>query len=187
MNDLKLHNLKFSHEMSDKVLSFFDSSSQLDELAKNSIIPHFRLLNPITKETKYLFEIKKIYEYLSKNCISEIEGKKLTVLSFGDKYLPYKESHNLPHELKGVSNDVYNLPLAYIDSPSGVYFLYHEEELVYIGKATNVSGRIVNHLREKLKDFNKVYFIRVDLESLNRVERDLIRKFKPKYNKTFKK
>ena len=65
---------------------------------------------------------------------------------------------------------------------SGIYFLYNNDELVYIGQAFNISKRIMEHLLESRKSFNKVRYNLVPRESLNDVETTLIKALKPKYN-----
>lgn len=67
---------------------------------------------------------------------------------------------------------------------SGVYFLYDDDELVYIGQAYNVSRRIIEHILEGVKKFNRVRYNLVPADSLNEVEFTLIRALRPKYNNT---
>lgn len=64
---------------------------------------------------------------------------------------------------KGVPLDVWHLT---IDLPPvmtvcrGVYLLGKDNELVYIGKAKNVQGRVISHLEDRIaKDFNQVRVI----------------------------
>lgn len=65
---------------------------------------------------------------------------------------------------------------------SGVYFLYNKDELVYIGKAANITRRIIEHIDEGVKKFDKVRYSKVPVDSLNFVESTLINELKPKYN-----
>jgi len=62
---------------------------------------------------------------------------------------------------------------------SGVYFLFHGEELVYVGKTTKGIKRIFQHDN---KIFDGYYFQDVDLGILSLTEKELITKYKPKYN-----
>jgi hypothetical protein len=182
METINLKKLKFSHELTKKVLSFFKNHEELNELAENSILPHYRLVHPITKATSYLFDSDNILEYLISNCITEVSGKELTVLRFGDNYLPSSNTLDIPDELVGIDNKVYNLPMSWVDTPSGIYFLYLDSELVYIGQTQSIAGRVCQHIAINKKLFNKVYYIRVDSSSLDRVEVELINRFRPKYN-----
>lgn len=67
---------------------------------------------------------------------------------------------------------------------SGVYFLYDQDELVYIGKGWNCLLRVAEHTR---KDSNKIFtswkFIHIeDKSEYTSMERDLIQRYRPKYN-----
>lgn len=64
----------------------------------------------------------------------------------------------------------------------GVYFLYNEGELVYIGQTTNVARRILRHIEEGLKDFDAARYTKVPEDSLSIVEATLIKNLRPIYN-----
>lgn len=62
--------------------------------------------------------------------------------------------------------------------PPGVYFLLHEEEIVYIGQSINPGARISQHAKDKI--FDRVLLLpTMDLDT---VEAKYIKKFQPKYN-----
>jgi hypothetical protein len=65
-----------------------------------------------------------------------------------------------------------------------IYFLLDDEELVYIGMSSgNLLGRLNAHISNKT--FNSVYYKSVLTdESLSRIEKQLITKYRPKLNKT---
>ena len=63
-----------------------------------------------------------------------------------------------------------------------VYFLYDNDELVYIGQSNNVYGRIGEHIREKTKTFTDFRIYETD--DYIRLEAFLIAALRPKYNKT---
>lgn len=65
----------------------------------------------------------------------------------------------------------------------GVYFLFLNEQIVYIGQSNNVHQRIQDHISQKEKDFNKVFYQPVppDVDILA-VEKQYILHFRPKYN-----
>lgn len=70
-------------------------------------------------------------------------------------------------------------------SCSGVYFLYENEELVYIGQGWNCLLRVAEHTR---KDSDKIFthwsFLPVPDESERKsLEKELRAKFKPKFNR----
>lgn len=64
----------------------------------------------------------------------------------------------------------------------GVYFLYDIHELVYIGLSADIAKRVIQH--EKTKVFTDYSFVEIgDINEAMLIERTLIDKFKPKYNK----
>lgn len=68
---------------------------------------------------------------------------------------------------------------------SGVYFLFSEEELVYVGEGWNCLLRVAEHTR---RDSNKTFlrwnFMPIDDEQERKtLERDLRRHHRPRYNK----
>lgn len=70
---------------------------------------------------------------------------------------------------------------------NGIYFLFNEENLVYIGKGWNCLLRVAEHTRKESKN-NKIFshwsFIEIpESENLGSIERELIRKYKPMLNK----
>jgi len=74
------------------------------------------------------------------------------------------------------------LDLDKLELRSGIYFLFNNDDLVYIGQASNITRRILEHITEGTKIFNKVRYNIVPCESLNDVETTLIRSLKPCYN-----
>ncbi len=70
----------------------------------------------------------------------------------------------------------------------GIYFLFDGEELVYIGKGWNCLLRVAEHTRkESEKVFTSWSYVRIDDEAeYSALEKVLIRKHAPKYNKTHK-
>lgn len=67
----------------------------------------------------------------------------------------------------------------------GVYFLYKDGVLVYIGKTKNVARRILNHLEAAEKEFDSVRYSKVPEDSLDIVESTLIKNLKPINNIMF--
>ncbi len=71
---------------------------------------------------------------------------------------------------------------------SGIYFLFDGQELVYVGKGWNCLLRVAEHTRKdsdkKFTSWNYMY-IENDREC-NELERELIRTYKPKFNKALK-
>ena len=70
---------------------------------------------------------------------------------------------------------------------SGVYFLFDDDELVYIGKGWNCFLRVAEHTR---KDSDKIFtswnYLCIDnKEKYSSLEKELIQIYKPKYNKIY--
>lgn len=64
---------------------------------------------------------------------------------------------------------------------SGVYFLIFNSEIIYIGKSTNITSRIGSHAKSIVFDSYSV--VQCSGEEMDEMEKVLIHKFKPKYNK----
>jgi len=86
--------------------------------------------------------------------------------------------------------------IQHIPSTSGVYIFSQNGTPIYIGKATNLKARLLSHLRNALTDAKESKIIsnatKLDihqtLSDFNAIllEADLIRKYKPKYNVSWK-
>ena len=66
----------------------------------------------------------------------------------------------------------------------GVYFLFRNEEIVYVGQSRHVPGRIADHVREKRIPFDRVAFLRVPPEKLLETESYYIDLLWPEENRT---
>lgn len=69
----------------------------------------------------------------------------------------------------------------------GIYFLYNNNEIVYVGKSNkNIISRVCDHLRAGVKEFDSYDVFRYDVSNvdLSKIEEGFIRKHKPFYNKT---
>jgi hypothetical protein len=64
---------------------------------------------------------------------------------------------------------------------SGVYVLFHGNDMVYVGQAVNVLLRIGQHLREKA--FTHAAYISAPVEQLNSLERALLDVYAPRLNR----
>lgn len=71
---------------------------------------------------------------------------------------------------------------------SGVYFLFNENELVYIGKGWNCLLRVAEHTRKDSdKEFTSWSYLPIeDKQEYSTLENQLINTYKPKYNKQHK-
>lgn len=66
---------------------------------------------------------------------------------------------------------------------SCIYFLFQDDELVYIGKSENVKSRLTDHTKSS-KIFNSYAYInpRNFEQKIEQIEGAYIKKYKPKYN-----
>lgn len=65
----------------------------------------------------------------------------------------------------------------------GVYFLFQGDEIVYVGKSTDIVGRIKNHIQSKDKLFDGWDLRVFPVEKIGQAEAKYIRRLKPKYNR----
>ena len=67
----------------------------------------------------------------------------------------------------------------------GVYHLYKDGEIVYIGMSVNLMIRLGKHYRDKEIDFDRIDFYEingVDKKGLRSIEGRMIKRFNPIYN-----
>src|SRR5579863_1939382 len=76
------------------------------------------------------------------------------------------------------------IPIKVWPPESGIYFLYRDNEIVYIGKSNDIYFRISTHISEGKKIFDRASFIRHPVnDNLPVLEKYLIETFLPEYNK----
>lgn len=113
--------------------------------------------------------------------VNERESKQNTKKSAPPKDHSFNFQKNYTDWSKGTKRssiqDVESFPDIYC-----VYFLFLDEEVVYVGKTTWLKDRIKNHIRSE-KVFNLVSWVRVEAYQLDWVESKYIERIKPKYNK----
>lgn len=66
----------------------------------------------------------------------------------------------------------------------GVYFLIHNDTIVYVGSSVNIYDRIKEHKSHGHKEFDSFNFIECPEEAMHDEENDCIFELVPKYNKT---
>jgi excinuclease UvrABC nuclease subunit len=107
------------------------------------------------------------------------------------KRLNYTISLTNPNTLKKYQKaDLFEIGVSN-DPKIGIYFLWNKDELVYIGKTTNILFRINSHnsksKNKKNYEFTHFSFIITDNPFIINIAEPLyIDKFKPKYNVNFK-
>lgn len=68
-------------------------------------------------------------------------------------------------------------------SVCGIYFLFEDDEIVYIGQSVNVLSRVSTHITDPEKRFNRACYVPIAREELNDIEDAMIAMFKPRHNK----
>lgn len=147
------------------------TAARLRELAMAEVAPHFRIDGG---EPKFLLTHLKPWaaQHLLKAYDGEPIPVRLELVSAGD---PVTEPP--PMALRALKH-LRQLPVT--ATVSGIYFLCHGEEIVYIGQSVNAFNRIGNGHRDK--EFDRVYFLPVAESALNTVEAALIRHCRPALN-----
>jgi hypothetical protein len=91
----------------------------------------------------------------------------------------FKTAQNVPSSLLAVAAHLQNVvPLRV----SGVYFLILNNEVVYCGQSISVFSRVESHLAERLKIFDRAFYLPVPESDLDRVEGAFIQLLKPPLN-----
>ena len=78
--------------------------------------------------------------------------------------------------------DVYCVDL--LGRNSGIYFLFNEDSLIYIGQAKNVHTRVEQHYAERSKEFTLFSWLLVPENDLNEVEASYIAAYAPPLNRS---
>lgn len=68
-------------------------------------------------------------------------------------------------------------------SPSGIYFLIFEEEIVYVGMSTSIVRRISDHIQQGRIKFDSCFFVTYPVSDLEEMEIRYINRFRPLYNR----
>jgi len=97
---------------------------------------------------------------------------------------------NIPSKQKEIIKEIFNIKLDKLkrininnSNKCGIYCLFMDKKIVYIGKSVNIDIRVNTHNNEDFKVFDEYSYIEVDEKHLDVFERILINKYLPKYNK----
>lgn len=85
-------------------------------------------------------------------------------------------------QLMPEANSLVYVPCFDEASISGIYFLYLEGVVVYVGRANNVRRRLGEHISEGVKKFDEMSWLPYPLAHLESVERKFISRLAPSYN-----
>lgn len=174
-----LSKLKQVHELTGLVKQLF-TSDDLVKLARQILIPHYIITNPLTKEDTIWFIQAELIDWIIDNNLQYNRA----ILSPQIKFLEISTIKNIdkiPFELLSVAN-LFELPMEAIRTPSGIYFLCKNCKIQYIGQSVHIASRVSTHDAEGKKDFDSIFFIPIPTTELNEVEFALIKKYKPPLN-----
>lgn len=110
-----------------------------------------------------------------------------TIIEKAKKAVRYIDSNVLKY-----MKDIMDINLTTIEKKSinelypiinGVYVLYSDGDVVYIGKSKNVFMRIIAHINDKGKNFDQYQIIECKEDELDIYKRILINTYLPRYNK----
>lgn len=181
-------------QMIDKLKKISDCKGKLKQLvgdegvlqlAKLKICPHYILINPITNEEHIYFDPAELNEWFVENYCKYNEGGINLNYNFHyfDKDLNTAK-YDVPIELSQIK-DLFELSIEQINTPPGIYFLCLDKKIQYIGKSVTISDRVISHIKENVKQFDKVFYVVCPLNELDSFETALIRYYKPPLNKTY--
>ena len=152
-------------------------AAYINNLAEKREINHYVLRGEY--ENIYLFDNEEVISALD---IMEVEAKKTPdVIPIQIQDERTTESDSIPFEISKIDS-LFKLPKSLFNSGTCIYFLCRDEKVVYVGQAENVHQRLVEHIKTKL--FDSVFYLRVPVNKMNKVEHALISHLKPEYNKT---
>jgi hypothetical protein len=87
-----------------------------------------------------------------------------------------------------LAKEIYELDRLYLQTVAappricGVYFLFDGLELVYVGQSLNLHRRVISHVEQGVKKFDRFSFLVCPPSDKFPLEHLYISKFKPKYN-----
>jgi hypothetical protein len=164
-------NLQKAGEIADQVGV---SEEQLILWAEKGLCPHFRIndgipLFRIADVRKWMIEAEVIGE-----CLGVTKRDAFTLRVISDR----PNIDEIPAELRSVGK-VFDVSRNLL--PTGVYFLYLNDVLQYIGQSVEPATRLSQH-RHAGKVFDRAFILPVPAFMLDEVEGSLIRHFRPPLN-----
>ena len=153
------------------------SEERLTELLMLGYLPHYKI-----DDTEILIRKTDVNMWIKSNLVQYSEGIRLPQCIKTQTILPL--IGDIPEELSEFGSSLRGMDLASDrGSHSCVYFLYDDEELVYIGQASRSAyNRINDH--KKTKIYTKAYYVPCPISELDSLERALIKQFTPRDNKS---
>lgn len=136
--------------------------------------------------------------------LREVLGHRMTELDntlfYGSDFLknnnistssaPFISDNNIIGMPFSLSNLIDNRLKFMIPETRGIYYLFNNDVLVYIGMSRNLQNRLIGHNRNKEMDFNNVIWFsgvtfNLSLSEIFRLEKQMILRYKPFYNEAY--
>lgn len=185
---MAIHISKINTDLSREKMATFNSLLTEFESKIKSISEQIYLYQVIDKTYDINKKLDEMINYLQAQSYTINTASELLGLDF-DKLLASR--HELKKDLAYSNNAnpkrfMWEIPACWYKG-SGVYFLWENEELVYIGQSENCVNRIIQHKNSTdKKGFTHASVFHMQIDTSKHLERILIKHFKPKYNVRFK-
>ena len=141
----------------------------------NFLAKKFKVKLPKEKTKKSYFNFIALYDTKFKKFLKTSESK-------------YEELKNIERREYYFCEKNFWLIKEKLQEVSGVYFLWNNDELVYIGKSIDLSNRIINSIKERQTSIHITHFSYYRINNyadMHITEPILITKYKPKLNTEF--
>ncbi len=152
------------------------SAARLRLLADGGYAPHYRVDggDPLFRQT----ELKA---WAAQNVLERVQGnilpQPIRVVVPASRLADFSKTPSAIREIEGLCD------ISGEARRTGIYFLCHDGELVYVGQSVDVANRVANH-RSSRRDFDSVFFLPWPGDDLDRIEGALIRALRPALNGT---
>lgn len=149
------------------------TASRIIDLAHAGFVPHYRIDGGEVR-----FKLPEVRKWATKNILQYSKGRDLPEPVVVVAHKPRANPQDVPYAIQAVPNlrDMGDFLVG-----SGVYFLCHNQEVVYVGQSVNIVARITAHTDKR---FDRVFFLPWPKDDLDRVEGAFIRTLRPPLNMT---
>lgn len=162
--------------------------STAEEVARSTHIPEMRIVE--LAESGYLphsivdgelrFRESLVQHWLRENAYKEHPGRPMVPrpmvcpirMKEPDDSLPPSVLHKIPVQECQIGNGI----------ASGIYFLVSGDDVVYVGQAKTVLYRIIDHIAQGRKEFDRIFYLPLPKSELNASEKEWAEALRPKYN-----
>jgi hypothetical protein len=169
-----LSSLATAEEMS-QALKGLVSPERLTELSLAGYFPCWRV-----DDGPPLYQRSEVRKYVEEHLLKRSRGAPFPVLFPVVEPVEKLGPMHVPARLRHMAHYLRSVPILGL---SGIYFLAHNGEVVYVGQSVNVVARVHGHINEGLKDFDSAVFLPAPRRDLDSLECAFINALKPRHNK----